>query len=238
MDEAAIELRDTGSSFLSLSASDDVRRETVGPRRVGLAFLMNREAFRKPARHAVMGGGEHEDVVHLVPQRVGPVERAGLASRRAVHGDDGSERHTERAETGHALGADGEVVVVRVHLDLHRTRQRHLVLLRVGGRWRASAHRRSTAGEIAASFVSSFRIVCGVLEINGEVLVAVEQAQAVDRRRVAVAVVVAHLELLPRFVLLAEAHQVDARAATGPTTDADRDRWPCDSRRRLRRSGG
>ena len=67
---------------------------------------------------------------------------------------------------------------------------------------------------IAASFVSSFRIVCGLGD-DGEVLVAVEQAQAVDRRRIAVAVVVAHLELPPRFVLLPEPHQVDPELRSG-----------------------
>ena len=44
-----------------------------------------------------------------------------------------------------------------------------------------------------------------------EILVAVEQAQAVDGLFVAVAIVVAHFELLARLVFLAQAHQVDAQ---------------------------
>jgi hypothetical protein len=43
-----------------------------------------------------------------------------------------------------------------------------------------------------------------------EILVAVEQAQAVDGLFVAEAVFVAHFQLLARLVLLAEPHQVDA----------------------------
>ncbi len=50
-----------------------------------------------------------------------------------------------------------------------------------------------------------------------EILVAVEEAQAVDRLFIAIAVVVAHFELLARLVLLSQAHQIDAELrASGP----------------------
>ncbi len=131
VDESAVELRDR-QQLLLLHRDDDAGREAVGPLRVGLSLFVNRQPFGEPARHAVVGGGEHEHVVHLVPERAGPVERAGRAARRTVHRDDSSERHAERAETGHTHRADGEVLVIGIDLHLHRPGKRHLVLALVG----------------------------------------------------------------------------------------------------------
>ena len=51
-------------------------------------FLVNRQTFGKPARHAMIRRRENEHVTHLVSQRARPMEVAGLAARRAVHGHD------------------------------------------------------------------------------------------------------------------------------------------------------
>ncbi len=53
-----------------------------------------------------------------------------------------------------------------------------------------------------------------VLE-GDEVLVAVQQAQAVDSRIIAIAVLVALLQLFTRLLVLAEAHQIDAELGAG-----------------------
>ena len=70
-DESPVELRDR-QELLLLEGDDDVRCEAVAPPGVGLSLLVNRQAFGEPARHAVVGGGEDEDVVHLVPERAAP----------------------------------------------------------------------------------------------------------------------------------------------------------------------
>ncbi len=153
------------------------------------AFLVHRQAFSEPARHAMIGGRENEDVAHLVPQRRAPVEVAGLARRRAVHGHDFAEGDAERAESRHAHGAHGEILVVGIDLDLHRTGQRHVVLLLVGRENRVQL--RLHVGKQQRGF-SLVELEDGRVVAKGvEVLVAVEQAQAVDRCGVAIAVVVA-----------------------------------------------
>ena len=48
-------------------------------------------------------------------------KRARLAAGRAVHRDDVAEGHAQRAQARHAHGADGEIFVVGIDLQLHRT---------------------------------------------------------------------------------------------------------------------
>ncbi len=60
-------------------------------------FFVHCQSLGEPARHAVIGGGQNEDVAHLMPQRRAPVEVAGFARGRAVHGDDFAEGDAERA---------------------------------------------------------------------------------------------------------------------------------------------
>ncbi len=71
-------------------------------------------------------------MAHLVAQRARPVKFPGFASGRAVHRDHLPEGHTERTETRHTQRAHREVLMIRIHLDLHRAVQLHVVLRLVG----------------------------------------------------------------------------------------------------------
>ena len=185
--EATVEVGDRKQLFVS-DGDEDVRRDAVAPFRIGFRLFVHREAFGEPARHAMIGGGENEDVAHLVPQRAGPVKIAGLAAGRAVHGDHFAEGDAQRAQAGHAQRAHGKVFVVGIDLHLHRARQLHFVFLLVGGDG-ALQH----FFEIGMQQIGFFLVELedgGVVLEGYEILVAVEQAQAVDGGGVAIAVVV------------------------------------------------
>ena len=163
-------------------------RHAVAPFGIGLRLFVDRETFGEPARHAMIGGGENEDVAHLVPQRAGPIEIAGLAAGRAVHGDHFAEGDAQRAQAGHAQRAHGEVFVVGIDLHLHRAGQRHFVFLFIGGD--GALQHFLEIGTQQVGFVLVELEDGGVVLEGDEILVAVEQAQAVDGGGVAIAVVV------------------------------------------------
>ena len=180
----------------------------------------------------MIGRGENEDVAHLVPQRRAPVKVAGLAGRRAVHRDHLAKRDAQRAQPRHAHGAHGKIFVIGIDLHLHRARQRHLILLRIGGK---------NGVQLALDVRQQYRRFalvelddCRIVAKRVEVLVAVEQAQAVHRGRVAIAVVIREFEFFVRFILLAKAHQVDAqRGMRSPQTRISLDRLAVVSHRVL-----
>jgi hypothetical protein len=99
--------------------------------------------------------------------------------------------------------------MVRVYLDLHDAGDLHLVLLLV-------------IGNVALQLGFKIRIEKvgflllqpengGVVLEGHEVLIAVEQAQAVDRRGIPIPAVVRHLELPLGLIFLAHAHEIDAQ---------------------------
>ena len=78
-DKAAVELRHRKELFIA-NGDYNLRRHAIAPLGRGFGFLMNREAFGEPARYAMVGGCENENVTHLVPERASPIEFAGLAA--------------------------------------------------------------------------------------------------------------------------------------------------------------
>ena len=134
---------------------------------------------------------------------------AGRAPGGAVQGYDFAESNAEGAEAGHSQRAHGEIFVVGIELHLHRAGQLHLVLFFIGGDHALQLGLDIWQQQICFFFVKldDRRIVFERFEI----LVAIEQAQAIYRSGVAISVVVGHLELLERFVCLPEAHQLDAQ---------------------------
>ena len=121
---------------------------------------------------------------------------------------------------GAAKRAYGKVLVIRIRFHLHGARKLHLVLFVVGGTgpfqhflevWSLAGQPRFCAASISWCLV-----------FNGDkILIAVDQAQAVDRRRVAKAVVVGELQLLAHFINLSQAHEIDRPAPNARTTVAD-----------------
>ena len=164
-----------------------------------------------------------------------PLIGAGRAAGGAVHGHDFAEGDAQRAEAGHAQRAHGEIFVIGIELHLHRAGQLHLVLLFVGGDGAIDFGLHVRQEQVGFFFVELDD--GGVVLEGNEILVAIEQAQAVYGGGVAIAIVVAHLELLERLIVLAEAHQVDAQFRARRPELADRLRWPCGSRRCRRHSG-
>ena len=94
--ESSVQLRNRQQFFI-LDRHDGRGRQAIAPIRFGRRFFVHGHAFGKPARHAMIGGFEHEHVAHFVPQSTGPVEAAGRSAGRAIHGDNGTECYTERA---------------------------------------------------------------------------------------------------------------------------------------------
>ena len=130
--EAAVEFGDR-QQLLFVDGDEDVGRDAVAPFGISFRLFVYRESFGEPARHAMIGGSENVDVAHLMPQRAGPVEVAGLAAGRAVHGDHFAESDAQRAQPRHAERADGEILVVGIDFDLHGAGELHFVFLFVGG---------------------------------------------------------------------------------------------------------
>ena len=200
MHEAAVQLRDR-QQLLILDGHDDGRSEAVAPLRRDGGLFVHRQALGEPARHVGIGQRQSEHVAHLVPQGGGPMEAARRAAGRAVHGDEravggGGEGDAQRAQPGHAEGADGEVFVVGVNLHPHGLGELDPVLLLVSGD--DALHFRFEVR------TQQFRFLLVELQddeagLDGvEFLVAIEQLQRVAGGGVLEAVVVAGLELLDR----------------------------------------
>ena len=123
----------TGSSFLSRIATTMSGVIAIAPLRRCLRLFVDRQAFGEPARHAMIGRRQNEDVAHLVPQRAGPVKSPGLRPDGLSIATTSPNVTPKRAQSRHAQRAHGEVFMIRIDFHLHRPRQLHLVFLLVGG---------------------------------------------------------------------------------------------------------
>ena len=123
---SAIDLRDR-QQFLVAHRDDDVGRDAVAPVGRGRGLFVHRQAFCEPARHAMLGEGQDVNMAHSC-QACSPSGTRRACDRRGCPSRPRSERHTQRAQARQAHGADGEVLVIRIDLHLHRPLQLELVL--------------------------------------------------------------------------------------------------------------
>ena len=87
------------------------------------ALLEQAEAFREPARDAVVGKPHGRRMGKLVPEGGGPVVRPDLPRRRGFEGDHVPEADTVGADTGDAHRPNREVRGAVVDLDAERFRR-------------------------------------------------------------------------------------------------------------------
>jgi hypothetical protein len=115
-------------------ASQDHRaitgRHRLSPPWIALTFLVDRDPFAQPARHAVVGFGQRDDVAKLVPQHTLPIRRPRSLRGGTVGGDQRAEAHAQVTFTArHPEGADGEVALLGEDLNHHRLVKLQGVLL-------------------------------------------------------------------------------------------------------------
>ena len=212
MDETAVDLGH-GQKLLIPNRHDDVGRDPVAPVGVGGCLLVDRKPLGEPADYPVVGQRQDVHVAELMPECAGPVELSRRATRGAVHRDGvpaGSvESHSKGSQAWHAHGADREILVVGVDLDLHRLRKLVLVLLL------KDVHRAPDFGlEVRAEGLVFLlmQLEDDSRSFHGLVIrVAVHQPERVDGGFVVVVVFVAEFELGSGFPGQAEAHQVDPK---------------------------
>ena len=95
-----------------------------------LAFLVNADAFRQPARDPVAGRIERDRVGHFMPQHRLPV-RPSEPPARAGHRDERAETDPEkRLSARQTERADREILLLRQHFHHHRLREGNLVFVR------------------------------------------------------------------------------------------------------------
>ena len=95
-----------------------------------LLFVL-RDAFGQPARHALVGHLQRDDVRQLVPQRRLPLELAGgRAFGESIVTTRPKQAPSAPIMPGQPDVPDGEVVVLREDLDEDRPLRRELVALR------------------------------------------------------------------------------------------------------------
>src|SRR5439155_2457802 len=192
-DKATVELGDR-KQFLIPKRNQDIRCDAVTPVRGSLCFLVHRQPLGEPAWHAVIGGGENEDMAHFVPECAGPMKLAGFASRRAIHGNDITKGGAERAETRHTRRAYGKVLVVRIDFHLNGPHEFHVVFVLISGK-SAPQFRPKIRKQEGSRLLVKLQDRSFVLE-GHEVRVTVQQAKTVYGDVISVAVVIAPLELL------------------------------------------
>ena len=118
-DEPLVHLRDR-QQFLVADRLHHLWRQPVRPQRVRLPLLVYRQPLREPPRHAIVSRAQDEHVTHLMPHRRAPVEVPRPAPRRAIHRHHVAKRHPQRPQPRHPHRPHRKVLVVRVHLQLHR----------------------------------------------------------------------------------------------------------------------
>ena len=104
------------------SSDGKLERQLPAPRRLPPIFLVHRDAFGQPSRHAVLGQLQRVHVRQFVPQRGLPAEVARRPRARRIHGDDAAEARAERAHAvpRSPMRAHGKLVVDRKHFDQDR----------------------------------------------------------------------------------------------------------------------
>src|SRR6185369_1542493 len=102
----------------------------IAATRARASLLVNRKAFREPARNAVFSHLQSDDVRVLVPECAAPIELARFTRQRGILCDYKSKTDSERAESRHTERAYREVFVVLKNLDDDRTFGREVILRR------------------------------------------------------------------------------------------------------------
>ena len=140
---------------------------------------MHGHAFGEPPRHSAVGEREYVDVAHLVPECTAPVKVARLARRRAIHSHYLSKSDSERAQSRHTHGSYCKILMVGIHLNLHRPRELGLVFLVIRGDDPLQLSFKVRMQQLRFIFAQPQHRP--VFLVGDEVLVAIQKAQAVHR---------------------------------------------------------
>ncbi|MEZ5288006.1 MAG: hypothetical protein R2712_25070 [Vicinamibacterales bacterium] len=209
--EAAVEvLQLQHAALIHAACEGDVH--LTSPFGTGALLLEHRDALGQPARHALVGKLQGDDVGELVPQRHAPVELARRPGTRRIQRDHAAEAGAKRTDhAGQADVAHREIVVPREHLDENRALRRELPALAQPGQRLARQRRRVLRHDGCFVRVEAQDHVSFLQ--RAELVQRVEQAEEVVGDDVVRVLAEGRFQHAARRALVARPHQVRAELA-------------------------